>query len=73
VGWTECRVKMQTFHSRARPCLRVYCKRQNRGTNDIFRSCSKNMSGGWTLLLSPLDYTCSLKGLYTHKHVRTYT
>jgi hypothetical protein len=36
------------------------------------RKMSNNQHEGLSALLSPLDYTCSSKGMNTNQHVRTY-
>ena len=36
------------------------------------KTCQINQTERLTALLSPLDYTCSYKGMCTHKQVRTY-
>jgi hypothetical protein len=36
------------------------------------KACQINQTERLTALLSPLDYTCSYKGMCTHKQVRTY-
>jgi hypothetical protein len=54
----------------------LYTARWLQSDNDTFFpcSCSRNMSNnqpeGLSALLSPLDYTCSSKGMNTNKHVR---
>jgi hypothetical protein len=77
-GLTMLACVLQTARTPFSPHFPFYTEQWLQSDNDTFFlcSCSRNMSNnqpeGLSSLLSPLDYTCSSKGMSTNKHVRTY-